>query len=231
MRGIVVSTTDKVYLNDNLGLPFDESKCLAGSEPYSASKVGQEAVIDSWLSLSRNQNYEITSVRAGNVIGGGDISDNRLMPDLFRAIEAKASLKIRNPNHTRPWQHVLDPLVGYLKVCAYQFQNKNERAFNFGPSEESLSVDQVLTHSKELIGDRFPKIELVASHPQAESEKLSLASGKAIKLLDWKPVWDQKSSIESTINWWMNTESLMSPKEACEVDISKLFTSGNESNQ
>ena len=224
LKGIVVSTTDKVYLNDNQDHLFNEADSLGGSEPYSGSKVGQEAAIDSWLGLPRNGNYPITSVRAGNVIGGGDISSNRLLPDLIRALETGENLKVRNLNHTRPWQHALDPLFGYLQVCAHQLGPKVERAFNFGPSGPSMSVEAVLSHSRKILGPRFPGIDKADMPLRVESEKLSLSSEKAIALLQWNPVWDQLSAIESTVNWWVNIEKMKTPTQACILDIEKLLS-------
>ena len=133
-KGIVAVTTDKVYRNDNTGRRFIETDPLVGKDPYSASKVGAEAAIAAWQQISRSSSdLSISSVRAGNVIGGGDSAKNRLLPDLVRGFINKQDVEIRNPNSTRPWQHVLDPLIGYLEVLEAGIISKSHLNYNFGP--------------------------------------------------------------------------------------------------
>ena len=138
---IVIATTDKVYKQKKFKKSFKESDSLGGKDPYSWSKVGTEAVVGAWQQITNTQGGpKIISVRAGNVIGGGDSSQNRLLPDLIKGFITNSSVEIRNPNSTRPWQHVLDPLSGYLLALA---KDTKENTFNFSPNSESLSVKEV----------------------------------------------------------------------------------------
>ena len=136
IQAISVITTDKVYRNENTGRRFLESDPLAGKDPYSASKVGTEAVVSAWQQIVDVEGGpRIISVRAGNVIGGGDFAENRIIPDLVRGIISGKPVKIRNPRSTRPWQHVLDPLCGYVQSIEYSLSGGKTRQFNFGPIE------------------------------------------------------------------------------------------------
>lgn len=202
VQGVSVITTDKVYRNLGHGDRFIESDALEGNDPYSASKVGTEAVVAAWQQISRlNNGPSIISLRAGNVIGGGDFAQNRLIPDLIRgAIEGK-NTQIRNPESTRPWQHVLDPLTGYLKAAEYSIASKCFESFNFGPLENSLPVREVVA----ICGEEWNQIKTdvqAISYTNPESEFLNLDSAKAMKVLGWHPHQSQESAIRSTVNWW-----------------------------
>jgi CDP-glucose 4,6-dehydratase len=202
VQGVSVITTDKVYRNLGHGDRFIESDALQGSDPYSASKVGTEAAVAAWQQVSRlNDGPSIISLRAGNVIGGGDFAQNRLIPDLIRgAIEGK-NTEIRNPESTRPWQHVLDPLMGYLKAAEYSILSKQFESFNFGPLENSLPVREVVA----ICGEEWNQIKTdvqTISHNNQESEFLNLDSTKAMEVLGWRPHQTQESAIRSTVNWW-----------------------------
>ena len=148
---VLVITTDKVYRNDNSGRRFVESDPLEGKDPYSASKVAAEAVCAAWQQMSKiSGGPKVLVARAGNVIGGGDFAKDRLIPDAIRAITSEQNLLVRSPEATRPWQHVLDPLIGYLKyIESAQSSLSIEPALNFGPLEPSLRVDNVLEIAKE----------------------------------------------------------------------------------
>jgi CDP-glucose 4,6-dehydratase len=224
---VIIATTDKVYRNRNLGIEFVEDDPLEGSDPYSGSKVAAEAAVSSWQKIqSMYGGPKVVSVRAGNVIGGGDLSENRLLPDVIRAISSKGTLSIRNPNSTRPWQHALDPLWGYLSIL--QKYNKDvSPAYNFGPSEFSLTVNEVLEVCNSILNEKITveakdsKSEsLTKSEIKKESEKLDLNSSLAKSELGWAPVWTQTESILRTINWWYSTNNLdLTPMEACMRDI------------
>jgi CDP-glucose 4,6-dehydratase len=145
VKAIIAVTTDKVYKNDNSGQLFKENDPLAGKDPYSASKVGSESAIAAWQQITRVQGGPpVVSVRAGNVIGGGDWAENRLLPDLIRGFISEKPIPIRNPNSTRPWQHVLDPLLGYVMVLEAVLAGQNIEAMNFGPDDKSISVKEVV---------------------------------------------------------------------------------------
>ena len=224
---VIIVTTDKVYRNRNLGIEFVEDDPLEGSDPYSGSKVAAEAAVSSWQKLQFiHGGPKVVSARAGNVIGGGDLSENRLLPDVIRAISSKGTLSIRNPNSTRPWQHALDPLWGYLSIM--QKLNKDvSPAYNFGPSESSLSVSQVLEVCRARANEKI-KIDFQGLNEnhlskfeiKKESEKLDLDSGLAKLELNWTPVWTQTESIHRTLNWWYSINNLeLSPMEACMRDV------------
>ena len=221
---VQVITTDKVYKNLNMGKRFIEDDPLAGKDPYSASKVGTETVVSAWKQL-----YEVSggtlvhSVRAGNVIGGGDLAKNRLLPDVIRSLQKRTPVEIRSLNSTRPWQHVLDPLTGYLNALSHNWTTSKQENFNFGPLEKSLSVGEVL----EIIQGKVPHFQWFENKPLSEtleSAKLDLNSEKAANLLDWKPQLAQEKAVLKTLEWWNLGGSIeRSPIEACLADIQELI--------
>lgn len=228
LRGVVITTTDKVYKNDATQKFFIENDPLGGYDPYSASKVAQEAVIDAWRSLSQTKHHHpITAVRAGNVIGGGDYSPNRLLPDLVRAKQSNSPLLLRNPEFTRPWQHVLDPIVGYLKVAEKQLEKQNERAFNFSPVGSSISVQNVVNVAKEYWDIRVEQ-EKEPNQNYRESHYLQLNSEKAFKELGWQALWSQEEAVRRTILWWDQVlEGKITPLQACAKDIKEYLELNN----
>ena len=219
-----VVTTDKVYSNDNSGLKFKEENPLFGHDPYSASKVATESVASAWSSISRHTGGpKITTLRAGNVIGGGDFAENRLLPDIVRSIFFEEKLAIRGKSSTRPWQHVLDPLFGYLLAVESALHSDNiSNNFNFGPSESSLSVREVLESVEEL--GYLLKYDEIAVDERYEAKNLDLDSGKSCRELNWKPLWTQEEAIKSTITWWNDiVKQGLSPQEVCINEIVHLL--------
>lgn len=220
---VQVITTDKVYKNSNTGNRFKEDDPLAGKDPYSASKVGTESVVSAWKQL-----YEVSggtlvhSVRAGNVIGGGDLAKNRLLPDVVRSLQTSKPVEIRSLDSTRPWQHVLDPLTGYLEALSFNWQSNQQENYNFGPRENSLSVAEVL----EIIKGQVPHFQWIVSKSSSEtleSARLDLSSEKAVTLLGWKPRLPQKGAVLKTLEWWnLDGKSKRSPIESCAADIQEL---------
>jgi CDP-glucose 4,6-dehydratase len=201
-RGIQVVTTDKVYFNDNLGKAFVETDALFGLDPYSGSKVGTESVVSGLQKLLRvEHNILIQSVRAGNVIGGGDLAPNRLIPDLIRSYIHGNELIIRNPASTRPWQHVLDPVFGYLESAENMLANGMCEPINFGPTEPSLPVSEVLKLSVEY----FPA-NVIFNSPEIpkfdEACFLEISPRKALLELNWMPIFTQEEAIKYTMVWW-----------------------------
>jgi CDP-glucose 4,6-dehydratase len=225
VKAVVAVTTDKVYKNLNKNNRFTENDTLSGKDPYSASKVGAEAAISAWQQMALvNDGPRVISVRAGNVIGGGDFAENRLLPDLIRGFSNNASVSIRNPHSTRPWQHVLDPLNGYLLALAHGLEGGDESAFNFGPPEESLFVEEVVKIAANSWGDSAEFIFEQEMNSDRESVTLRLDSTLANKVLNWNPSWDQKASIVSTMNWWRKVLiNNINPTEACLSDIKLLL--------
>jgi CDP-glucose 4,6-dehydratase len=228
VKSIVISTTDKVYENLDTGKLFVETDALKGKDPYSASKVGTEAVITAWQQIRRiHGGPQITAVRAGNVIGGGDLAENRLMPDIARGLKKGTKVEIRNSASTRPWQHVLDPLVGYVLVSESHFMDKEIDSINFGPTEKSISVKEVCDIVSKITDDKinFQFSEIKTNDmSQQESILLDLDSTKAQKELGWRPNWSQREAIEVTIKWWQEVlDNSVDPRAACLGDIRKLL--------
>lgn len=207
---VVFITTDKVYENLELGIPFLETDKLGGKDPYSASKAASEILIDSYInSFFRNSNVFIATARAGNVIGGGDWSENRLIPDIIRAKIANKPLIIRSPKAVRPWQHVLEPLFGYLILAKGLYDNPGLiiGAWNFGPENKDLkSVEDIIN-----IGEKSGIVGEVIFEPSvlAEAKYLMLNISKAKQNLNFKPKWNSEKAIEKTFHWYLkyNIES------------------------
>ena len=226
VKAIVVVTTDKVYRNGNLGLAFVESDPLAGKDPYSASKVGTEAAVAAWQQIAKiSGGPKIAAARAGNVIGGGDWADNRLLPDLVKSFSAGNQLMVRNPDSTRPWQHVLDPLNGYLHLLVSILDESGITAVNFGPESKSLSVLEVV----EIAKDRWPsktEVEFIANGNSkgAEAQSLELDAEFARKSLNWASRWKQEEAVKATVDWWnMVINEGVNPTVACRKDIDYLL--------
>jgi CDP-glucose 4,6-dehydratase len=226
VRAIISVTTDKVYRNNNSGLLFNESDPLGGKDPYSASKVGAESVVTAWQQLSKIQGGpKIISVRAGNVIGGGDWAKNRLLPDIVRGFNSNEEVLIRNSESTRPWQHVLDPLNGYMLAMEAILSGSDATSFNFGPIGESLSVRKVAEISKsqwpnttELIFNKSNDLRTI------EALNLGLDSSLARQFLGWDQRWSQEDAVIMTIKWWKRyLQDGVSAVEACEIDVNEFL--------
>ena len=198
VKGIVFITTDKVYSDENWAWGYRENDKLGGIDPYSASKVCCETVIECYR---RSFGLNIATARAGNVIGGGDWSYKRLIPDIVRATSKGETVVIHTPNATRPFQHVLDALYGYL-LLGEQILKGNDvnRAWNFGP-DESMSVLQVLETAKEV----WPEVKWEVN--EAETHRfmvylLKLDSTESHNILGWKPMWNIGQAVRKTIAWY-----------------------------
>lgn len=226
LKAVVVVATDKCYENKEWVWGYREIDPLGGHDPYSASKGGSELVTASFRNSFFNlpSSALISSARAGNVIGGGDWSEDRLIPDLIRSIESNNALHIRSPNATRPWQHVLECLSGYLVLGQQLLQGNKScaEAWNFGPERDgNRQVKDVLqTIKKHIPGFEWSQSEGLQLH---EAQLLHLDSGKARENLSWKPVWSFEEGVEATINWykaWLDGGMLISEaqlKAYCEL--------------
>jgi CDP-glucose 4,6-dehydratase len=224
IEAVIAVTTDKVYRNSNDGIDFIESDPLQGHDPYSASKVAAESAVDVWRRIAQQTGGpQLVSVRAGNVIGGGDWSENRLIPDLVRGFSKSETVEIRSPNSTRPWQHVLDPLVGYLMALEGALSGSDINSFNFGPSTPSLSVKTVT----EIARSAWPEeteVRYFEKSGNSEAGTLGLNPSLAINSLKWKSFWSQEEAVTSSVEWWVNTlKKQMDPNEACLVDIKRVL--------
>ena len=218
---VSVITTDKVYKNEENGEKFKEGDPLFGKDPYSASKVGAEAAVSAWIQMKKvHDGPEIMALRAGNVIGGGDFAEYRLLPDLVRGFQKGKSVEIRNPQSTRPWQHVLDPLTGYLLAAAKSNLGTQNTAFNFAPNGESLSVKKVCDIAAETWGRGAVGVHVSENVSKLEAKALELDASLARAELGWSPFWTQEEAVRSTINWWKKIlHESASPMQACLDDL------------
>lgn len=205
VKVVVNVTSDKCYENKEWIWGYRENDPMGGHDPYSASKGCAELVTESYKkSFFNNENKLLASVRAGNVIGGGDWAQDRLVPDMVRAASLDETVVIRNPLATRPWQHVLDPLSGYLTLGAYLLKGKKEytEGWNFGPNlSNNVTVETLIGQAKSF----WDKIEyqLAADSSQYhEANLLMLDCSKAHKLLKWEPVWNFEETLDKTITWY-----------------------------
>jgi len=202
----IFATTDKVYLNEEDSQIFDENSRLGGNEPYSASKASSELVVSSCRAAYSlpSANIRVATVRAGNVIGGGDWMKNRLIPDIIRSSEFNIPLVIRNPKSIRPWQHVLDCLNGYLTLAEQLFLKSDlqyQSAFNFSSKiNDQLEVMKIVRKAQEKITFDFTLTESGALFP--ESKILHLSSFKSEKILGWSPEFTIDEAIDSTFDWY-----------------------------
>jgi CDP-glucose 4,6-dehydratase len=201
VRGILNVTTDKVYQNRESGKPFVESDPLGGDDIYSASKACSEIVTNA-VYHSFPGKKSLSTARAGNVIGGGDWSDHRLVPDIIRSLQSNSVLSLRNPESTRPWQHVLDCIYGYLLIAEKAFPQENQgllSTYNFGP-EDSLSVARVLevfeSEFKRKIPVKYTKNSFL------EKNYLHLDSSKSREELGWEPKMKPIAAIQKTARWY-----------------------------
>jgi CDP-glucose 4,6-dehydratase len=227
VKAVIVVTTDKVYRNDNSGRAFVETDPLEGKDPYSASKVGTESVVAAWQQIAKvSGGPSVISVRAGNVIGGGDFAENRIVPDLIRGVMSGTTVEIRNPESTRPWQHVLDPLTGYIVCLESSIDAYKSESFNFGPIELSINVAELVTKGKNLYGSRLKtNFEDSSEYQSFESKVLNLDSNFASRRLLWIPVWNQNTAIEKTFLWWKNLmEGIENPAKLCFSDIEHFLS-------
>jgi CDP-glucose 4,6-dehydratase len=224
---VVLITTDKVYHNNEWEYPYREEDRLGGYDPYSASKACAELVVDSYRnSFFNNSKIEahgkaLAVGRAGNVIGGGDWSKDRLIPDIVRSLHQNNTISIRNPNSVRPWQHVIEPLFGYLELGKKLFEDptKFSKAYNFGPNiSDTLSVASMVEKSIEYWGNGNFSIEQNSNNPH-EAGLLKLDISRSLSELNWKPVFNAEIAVERTIAWYKGYYDGISAKKLVENDI------------
>ena len=213
LKAIVNITTDKCYENDGRAEGYKENDPMGGYDPYSSSKGCAELVASSYRrSFFQDQGVGLASVRAGNVIGGGDWADDRLIPDILRSFEKKEPVIIRNPKSTRPWQHALEPLSGYLILAQKLYKNQNKYAggWNFGPNEQDVKpVDWIL--DKMIAKWPNSSWKLDKKFNSYEADFLQLNISKAKSKLGWKPTWGLSYTLEKIIIWhraWHNKEDM-----------------------
>lgn len=198
-------TTDKVYRNNDEGRDFKESDPLGGVDPYSSSKAAAELVIHSYINgiYANRPDIRICSARAGNVIGGGDWLENRIVPDIVRAVVSGDNLVVRNPDSVRPWQHVADPLLGYLTLARHLSESTHsgyQRPFNFGPEPgRKRTVLDLINSMRNHLNFEFQVERDERFH---EAKTLSLDITDAKKLLSWTPLLDFDATMDLTGQWY-----------------------------
>jgi CDP-glucose 4,6-dehydratase len=207
LRAAIFVTSDKCYRNKEWVWGYRENDELGGIDPYSASKAAVEIVFASYLeSFFKKSNCGVASVRAGNVIGGGDWSQDRIVPDCIKALIAQEPIKLRNPQATRPWQHVLDPLYGYLLLASKLYNDSQifSGSWNFGPRVESVrTVNNLVTEIVRLWGDG-EVISTADEKSPHEASLLQLNCDKAHLNLNWQPHWDFDQTMDATVSWYQN---------------------------
>jgi CDP-glucose 4,6-dehydratase len=226
-RAIINITTDKVYEVSASDKAFVEGDKLGGFDPYSSSKACSEIITSSIRSsfFQLNTSAAIATARSGNVIGGGDWAKDRLIPDLIKAHRSKTKLLLRNINGVRPWQHVLDPISGYLKLAQYLFAKpiKYKTEFNFGPtSSQILTVNNII----DLIKQRNPEIFINhenESNRFHETHSLKLNSLRSQEVLKWKSKWSAVEAIAKTIDWYKAEEAGLNMLEYTKDQIKDYF--------
>ena len=206
VQALVFVTSDKAYRNKEWVWGYRENDELGGHDPYSASKAAAEIVFAGYQdSFFRHKDgFAAASVRAGNVIGGGDMSTDRIVPDCIRAFKAGEDIVLRNPNSTRPWQHVLEPLSGYMAVAEGLIARPGETtgAWNFGPDPENVrTVEELARTAITVWGSGNVRIEGNAGHPH-EANLLMLNSDKAKTELGWRAHWNFADAVGHTIEWY-----------------------------
>ena len=223
----VLITTDKVYRNNEWLYGYRENDPLGGHDPYSSSKAAAELAIASWRSSfcgelpHQTPHLRVASARAGNVIGGGDWARDRIVPDAVRSLARGETIGVRNPVATRPWQHVLEPLGGYLCLAeALAASDEKASAFNFGPQLEANRpvhelVEEALKHWPGRWQDQSD------SHAPHEASLLNLVIERAHHQLGWAPRWDFATTVERTVNWYRRVhEGASSALACCQEDLS-----------
>ena len=227
----VMVTSDKCYENLETGHPHTEADPMGGRDPYSASKGMAELAVASYQRsfFTAEHPVRVASARAGNVIGGGDLAADRIVPDIIRARTAGLALAIRNPSATRPWQHVLEPLSGYLWIGACLASPSRARVpaevasgFNFGPDSEAVRTVGELVAG---FARAWPDLRIETGPPGPhEAAKLSLSIAKAERVLGWHPVWDFQHTIARTAGWYANPN----PAAACAADLTAYVAAARQ---
>jgi len=223
LKAIISVTTDKCYDNKEWSWGYRENEPMGGHDPYSSSKGCAELVTAAYRkSFFNSKNTPaLASARAGNVIGGGDWAEDRLIPDILRAFEKSEAVIVRNPLSTRPWQHVLEPLSAYLVLAEHLYENGDSYAepWNFGPKDEDcMPVNWILDKMVETWGNGANWELEEGIHPH-EAGFLKLDCSKAVQKLNWKPKWSLDQTLKLIVNWHQNWLADKNMKEVCLEEI------------
>ncbi len=226
VKSVIIVTSDKCYESNYSSKGFKEDDLLGGIDPYSASKSSTEIMVRAYREsfFKKIKRVGISTARAGNVIGGGDWSPKRLIPDVIKSINKNKSILIRNPKFNRPWQLVLEPLRGYLILAKKQFLNpkKFSSAWNFGTKPNSLTdVKTIVSYLINFLGKGKMKVKKVKYY---EQENLQLNIKKAQEILKWSPTYNVKKSVEITAEWYLRVLNLKeSPEKVTQDQIEKYI--------
>ncbi len=227
LKSVVIITTDKVYKIKKSNKQYSELDDLGGKDPYSVSKVCAEFLTNSYIeSFFKNKKLRnsVSTARSGNVLGGGDYSKDRLLPDIISSINLNKKIIIRNPKNIRPWQHVIEPIYGYLRLAELQYKKKKlhqNQCWNFGPNKGSfVSVSYIL---KMINKNLKLKVKVKKNQKFFETAILKLDSKKSKKILNWKPKWNLQKSIHSVIDWNEKFKLNENAKKICENQIKDYF--------
>jgi CDP-glucose 4,6-dehydratase len=219
VKTVINVTSDKCYENQERSAGYTENEPMGGYDPYSSSKGCAELVTSAYRrSFFEKENIGLASGRAGNVIGGGDWSSDRLVPDIVRSVIDKRTLVIRNPRSTRPWQHVLEPVGGYLTLAEKLYENRKDfsEGFNFGPAKsDHSSVEDIILKMNRLWGNKIKYDVVVSEYNPHEANLLSLDCDKAEQRLGWKPRWNLDQALSATIKWVEGRDNGQSIKDIC----------------
>ena len=231
IKSVVLITSDKCYENTGKIKEYKESDELGGVDPYSASKAASELIIRAYKEsfFKNKRNCGISSARAGNVIGGGDWSEKRLIPDCIKSLLNNKLIKLRNPNFNRPWQLVLEPLKGYLVLAKKQFENpkKFSGAWNFGTEANSVTdVQKIVKYMIKYWGNG--KMKSIRKKKFYEQQNLQLDITKAKNKLNWSPTYNIENSIKITTEWYLKV--LKQRKKPIDITNQQLESYMNENN-
>ena len=225
LKVILNITTDKCYENDGRQYGYSESDPMGGYDPYSSSKGCAELVTSAYYqSYFQDLNIGLASVRAGNVIGGGDWAEDRLIPDILRSFAKGEPVMVRNPKAIRPWQHVLEPLSGYLTLAQSMCNNPNQYSggWNFGPrDEDAKSVEWILNRLMEKWPGSSWELDQGA-HPH-EASFLKLDTAKASSLLEWDPVWSLNTTLGKIVDWYHSWRKGENMQAVCLAEIDEYM--------
>lgn len=226
VKAVVVVTSDKCYENREWPWPYRENEALGGNDPYSASKAGTELVVQSWRYsfFDKQDQPVVATARAGNVIGGGDWSRDRLMPDMIRAFIRQQKVLLRSPDAIRPWQHVLEPVYGYLQLAERCMQDRSfARAWNFGPDQQDA---RPVRHIADVVARQWGDgagWEAQDGNPVKEAHILKLDSTRARTLLGWQPVTDLSEALQMTTEWYQRHARGENARALVEQQISRYL--------
>ncbi len=232
LKALLLVTTDKVYQNNNWHWPYRENDPLGGKEPYSASKAASEHVITAYAN-SYFPDLGIAALRVGNIIGGGDWSANRLLPDAVRCFAAGEPLTLRNPHATRPWQHVLDPLPGYLALAKALAENGAafSGGWNFASAAEDCQPVEIVARQLAQVWGEGATVEIAQTSKIFEEKLLALDSSKARAELEWTPNWRLPDAISALAEWYKSHAEGADMWALTQTQIAQFESDGSQHGQ